>query len=133
MVEFPTAEEIHSLHERVVARDKDTEPGVQRPAAVESAIVYISEGFFGQRPETIHEKAAHLMRLLAADHPYVDGNKRTALTATAYFYDLNGFTFEADDRVRMFLREFATDASEVDMNRVIAYLREQATERHQHQ
>nr|WP_245756856.1 Fic family protein [Halogranum rubrum] len=30
------------------------------------------------------------MRLLVADHPFVDGNKRTALDTTATFYMLTG-------------------------------------------
>ena len=128
-VEYPTAREIHAMHERIVARDAGTEPGVRTPAAVESALTYISQGYFGERPETIHEKAAHLMRLIAADHPYVDGNKRTALAAAAYLYDLNGYELHADDRVREHLRAFATDAENSDMDTVVAYLREQATEK----
>lgn len=44
---------------------------------VESASTYVSEGYFGEVPETIHEKAADLMRLLVADHPFVDGNSTT--------------------------------------------------------
>jgi death-on-curing protein len=83
-VEYPTADEIHAMHERIVGHNDSTEPGIRTAAAVESALTYISEGYFGERPETIHEKAAHLMRLVTADHPYVDANKRTALTATAY-------------------------------------------------
>jgi death-on-curing protein len=91
--------------------------------------VYISEGYFGQAPETIHEKAAHLMRLLASEHPYVDGNKRTALAAAAGFYHLNGYEFDVDDEVREILRAFATDADDVDMNRVIEYLETNTAER----
>nr|WP_303648833.1 Fic family protein [Haloarchaeobius litoreus] len=30
------------------------------------------------------------MRLIAANHPFVDGNKRTALMSTRIFYALNG-------------------------------------------
>jgi death-on-curing protein len=128
-IEYPSAVEIHTIHEGVVARDSETEPGTRTPEAVDSALTYISEGFFGERPETIHEKAAHLMRLIAADHPYVDGNKRTALGAAAYLYDLNGYNFQADDRVRKYLRAFATDADDTDVDAVIDYLREQATEK----
>lgn len=95
--------------------------------AVESALTYISEGYFGERPETIHEKAAHLMRLITADHPYVDGNKRTALAATAYLYDLNGFRLDVDDEVRLHLRAFAEGKS--DIADTVTYLRERATEK----
>ena len=85
MTEYPTADDVHTLHETVVAENADTDAGVRTPAAVESALVYVSEGYFGEVPETIHEKAAHLARLLASEHPYVDGNKRTALSAATMF------------------------------------------------
>lgn len=128
-IEYPSADDIHAIHERIVVRSDKTEPGVRTPEAVESALTYISEGYFDEAPETIHEKAAHLMRLLVADHPYVDGNKRTALTAAVVFYARNGYYFDADDQVRDYLRQFATDAETVDMNRVATYLDTQTTQR----
>ena len=119
--EYPTADEIHAAHARIVARNDDTDAGVRTPDAVESALVYVSEGYFGQAPETIHEKAAHLMRLLASEHPYVDGNKRTALAATVTFYNINGYEFEyGDGEIRRILRQFATDESDADMDAVVA-------------
>lgn len=126
-VEYPMADEIHAMHERIVVRSDETEPGIRTPMAVESALTYISEGYFGERPETIHEKAAHLMRLVTADHPYVDGNKRTALAATAYLYDLNGYQVDVDDEIRGHLRAFA--AGKVDVKPTVAYLREHVTEK----
>lgn len=92
-----------------------------------SALTYISEGYFGKSPETIHEKAAHLMRLLTADHPYVDGNKRTALAASAYLYDLNGYRLEVDDEIRTHLRAFAQGKTNVD--ETVDYLREHVAEK----
>lgn len=127
--EYPTADEIHDIHERIVTNNPETERGIRTPSAVGSALTYVSEGYFGQSPETIHEKAAHLMRLIAADHPYVDGNKRTALAAAGYLYDLNGYDFSVGDQIRKFLRDFATDAdaSTDDIETVVAYLRTHAT------
>ena len=61
------------------------------------------KGFFSEVPETIHEKAVHLMRLLVADHPFVDGNKRTALRTVVVFYVLNGYTFDYSDEIRALL------------------------------
>lgn len=36
-------------------------------------------------------KAAALMDSLVRNHPFVDGNKRTAIAATALFLRINGF------------------------------------------
>jgi death on curing protein len=127
-MEYPTADEIHALHERIVAHNSNTESGTRNAAAIESALTYISSGYFGHAPESIHAKAAHLMRLIAADHPYVDGNKRTALSAAAYLYHLNGYDLIVDDQIRYHLRAFAMDAAAVDIDEVVDYLREHATE-----
>lgn len=121
-IEYPTAAEIHEIHERIVVNSDKTESGTRSPESVESAIEYISEGYFGELPETIHEKAAHLMWLIVADHPYVDGNKRTALWSAAYLYDLNGYRLEPDDTIRTILRDLATDAEDVDLPGVEDYL-----------
>ncbi len=99
-----------------------TEPGVRSTDAIESALQYISEGFFGEVPETIHEKAVHLMRLLVAEHPFVDGNKRTALRPVVVFYMLNGYTFEYGDEVRALLHRFAT-TQDVDVETAVIYFR----------
>jgi death-on-curing protein len=45
---------------------------------------------------TLHEKAAALLHGLARNHPFLDGNKRTAWAATAVFYMINGFLIRAD-------------------------------------
>lgn len=126
-LEYPTADEINAIHERIAASHDGTEPGVRTPAAIGSALTHISEGYVDQTPESIHQKAAHLMRLIVADHPYVDGNKRTALAAAAYLYHLNGYGLNIDNRIRDHLRSFATDAEAADMDTLVHYLRNQAT------
>ena len=123
-LEYPTSEDVLTIHADIVASDRGTEPGVRTPRAVSSALTYVSEGYFGRVPETIHEKAAHLVRLLAAEHPFVDGNKRTALAGAATFYAMNGYAFAYDHRVRTIHKRFAIDESTVEMEAVVEYCRE---------
>ena len=67
------------------------------------------------------------MRLLVANHPFVDGNKRTALATVTVFYGLNGCDLDYDDDdVRKHLKSFATDERSVGVQEVIAYLRRHA-------
>lgn len=73
--DYPSVDEILAIHEDIIAEDDSSEAGVRSPDAIQSALTYISEGYFGQSPSTIHSKAAHLMGLLVAEHPFVDGNK----------------------------------------------------------
>lgn len=70
---YPTVEDVLAIHEAVVVSNRETEAGVRSPETAESALIYVSEGYFGEAPDTIHETAAHLMRLLAAEHPFVTG------------------------------------------------------------
>ena len=122
---YPTVDGILTIHEDIVREDKQTEPGVRSPEVIESALTYISVGYFGEAPRSIHVKAAHLLRLLVAEHPFVDANKRTALNTVVVFYDLNGYAFDYDDRrIRGVLKQFAIDSEAVEMDEVIAYCRD---------
>lgn len=68
-VAYPSVEVILDLHRQIVEEGDTTEPGIRSEDAIESAVQYVSEGYFGEVPQTLHEKAVHLMRLLVADHP----------------------------------------------------------------
>jgi death-on-curing protein len=120
---YHSVELILDLHEQIVTEGETTDSGVRSEDSIDSALTYISEGFFGEVPETIHEKAVHLMRLLVAEHPFVDGNKRTALRTVVVFYILNGYTFEYGDEIRSLLNQFATDEAAVDTDTAVVYFR----------
>lgn len=70
---------------------------------------------------TPHHKAAILFEALVNYHAFVDGNKRTGLTATARFLAINGFEFVAtnEDAVDMALRIATKDA---DITAIIEWL-----------
>jgi death-on-curing protein len=120
---YPTVELILDLHEQVVEEGDRTEPGVRSSDPLASALQYVSEGYFGEVPPTIHNKTAQLMRLLVAEHPFVDGNKRTALRSVVVFYFLNGYTFEYGDEIRALLHRFAMDEATVDIETAVIYFR----------
>lgn len=120
---YPAVDDVIAVHDDIVAEYPDTSPGVRNRGDVEFVLEYIENGVFGTAPETIHEKAFHLLRLLVANHPFVDGNKRTALNTTVVFYFLNGHTFDYDDEIRQILRRFGTDQATVDETEVVEYLR----------
>ncbi|SHH65419.1 type II toxin-antitoxin system death-on-curing family toxin [Halobaculum gomorrense] len=122
-IAYPSVDLIVDLHEQIVAEGDNTEPGIRSEDAIASALQYISEGFFGEVPATIHEKAVHLMRLLVAEHAFVDGNKRTALRTVVVFYMLNGYVFDYGNEVRALLRRFATDEAAVDIDTAVIYFR----------
>ena len=124
---YPSVDDVLDIHEDIVSEYPDTSPGVRRRGDIEFALTYVSEGSFGEVPETIHEKAFHLLRLLVANHPFVDGNKRTALNTVVVFYLLNGHRFEYDNGIREILKQFGTDETTVDNHDVLDYLRTNTT------
>jgi len=120
---YPSVEDILAIHDDIVSEYPDTHSGVSNRGDIEFALDYIEEGNFDTVPETIHEKAYHLLRLLVANHPFVDANKRTALNTTVVFYFLNGYRFEYDDEIRAILKRFGTDEATVDEMETVEYLR----------
>jgi len=124
----PSVEDVVAIHDDIVAEYSDTPAGIRNRGDIEFALDYIEAGSFGSAPETIHEKAFHLLRFLVANHPFVDANKRTALNVTVVFYFLNGYRFEYDDEVRTILKEFGTDEAAVDEEDTTKYLRSHTEE-----
>ena len=117
-----------AIHDDIVAEYPETPEGVKNPGDIEFALQYIEQGSFGVAPKTIHEKAFHLLRLLVANHPFVDANKRTALNTTYVFYYLNGYRFEYDNDIRTILKQFGIDETNVDEAATIAYLESHTAE-----
>jgi death-on-curing protein len=120
---YPSVEDVLDIHEAIVSEYSETSSGVLSRGDIEFALEHVEEGSFGSVPETIHETAYHLLRLLVANHPFVDGNKRTALNTVSVFYLLNGYRFAYDDEIRTILKRFGTDEATVDETRVLEYLR----------
>lgn len=97
---YPSVEDVLAIHDDIVAEYAETHAGVRSRGNIEFALDYIEGESGATAPETIHEKAFHILRLLVANHPFVDANKRTALNTTAVFYFLNGYRLEYDDEIR---------------------------------
>lgn len=120
-LEHLSVDDILTLHETIVRADHSTEPGISSRGDVEYVVTTVREGHFGEGPQTIHEKAAELLRLLTANHPFVDGNKRTALVSTVTFYALNGYSLEYGHEIRSLLKRLATDESTVPVGETVDY------------
>ncbi|MFN3741188.1 MAG: type II toxin-antitoxin system death-on-curing family toxin [Anaerolineales bacterium] len=81
--------------------------GIRDLGALESAVAQPRMTFDGEDLyPTIVEKAAALCFSLIQNHPFVDGNKRTAHAAMGTFLVLNGFEIRAtvDEQERVILQ-----------------------------
>ncbi|MFT3735489.1 MAG: type II toxin-antitoxin system death-on-curing family toxin [Rhodocyclaceae bacterium] len=65
---------------------------------------------------------------IARNHPFIDGNKRTAFVAVELFLALNGFLLTADD-ASCILTMLAVAAGEIDEAAFAQWLREHVVKR----
>ncbi|MFP4315610.1 MAG: type II toxin-antitoxin system death-on-curing family toxin [Desulfovibrionales bacterium] len=84
--DFLTPADIQALHDLLVSRYGGM-TGVRDFGALESAAFRPQSGFYS----TVTEEAAALMESIAKNHPFIDGNKRTAFAATDVFLRINGY------------------------------------------
>ncbi len=75
---------------------------------------------------TLFEIAAAYLFHIAKNHPFLDGNKRTALASALTFLELNGLVVEASTEELVALVEGVV-VGEVDKSRVAVWLQEAST------
>lgn len=84
---------VRTLHGEVI-RIKGVS-GIRAEGMLESCLERPFVDVYGHRPfPTFFLKAAALLHSIIVFHPFIDGNKRTALLATDLFLSLNGYTFK---------------------------------------
>lgn len=90
--------------------------GVRDRGRLESALAALKQEVFGEEPyPTIFEKAAVLLRGVIADHPFVDGNKRTGMMAALVFLNANNCdtSLLADKELEDFAVQVAVEHLEI--------------------
>ncbi|MCF7220897.1 type II toxin-antitoxin system death-on-curing family toxin [Marilutibacter chinensis] len=88
---------ILAIHERQLA-EHGGGTGVRDEGLPESALARpLQTQAYGDPPPDLADLAAALAHGLARNHPFVDGNKRTAAVACETFLVLNGARLDASD------------------------------------
>jgi len=89
-VNFLTTSRVLAIHDQMVKRFGGSH-GVRDLGLVESAVARPQSGFGGEYLyKNIFEMTAALLQSLLKNHPFIDGNKRTALTSAGILLKLNG-------------------------------------------
>lgn len=94
---FVTVEEVIEHHRRAIERYGGS-PGLRDGGLLESAVLQ-AQATFGDEllhPDLSSQAAAYGFHL-AKNHPFVDGNKRTAAATLLYFLELNGRTLAVSE------------------------------------
>lgn len=101
MTKYPDLDEIVAIHFRVTEKTGGSQ-GVRDWDLLASALGRPQATFGGEDLYAdIFLKAAALVQSLSSNHPFVDGNKRTALATLEYFLFLNGIRIEATQREKV--------------------------------
>ena len=105
--DFPTIEEVVAIHDIAIGEFGGSK-GLRDAGALESAIMRPQLGYY----EGLLDEAAALMESLAMNHPFVDGNKRTAFYSTDTFLRKNGRFIDCDndEAYAFFMQLFATNS-----------------------
>ena len=92
---YLNSRELVDIHAEIL-RTTGGEKGILLPGNLELCVETPKRKEFGFEPyANIFQKAASLLYEINKLHPFVDGNKRTAYSATSTFLDLNGYEVEA--------------------------------------
>jgi death-on-curing protein len=107
MTDYLTLAEVLAMHADQIERYGGSE-GLRDRGQLEAALFRPQTGYYAD----LIEEAAALWESLSQNHPFIDGNKRTAFAATYTFLAINGasLTAEADAVYAFISRLYETHA-----------------------
>ncbi|MBE1531011.1 type II toxin-antitoxin system death-on-curing family toxin [Actinomadura algeriensis] len=118
---YPTAEQTIAFN----ARHLGGQAAVRDAGLVESAVARPQTVTFGvQAYPSVDEKAAALLHSIICNHPFVDGNERTAWAAMDTLLIVNGHASALDDdQAYDLVLRIATACSEIEVKEIAEALR----------
>ena len=90
------SKDLYVLHNQLLARFGGLE-GIRDEGLLESALYRPVQKFQYEPNSTLPELAASYSYGIARNHPFFDGNKRSALLAAIVFLEINGMKFNATE------------------------------------
>lgn len=91
MTDYLTVADILAIHSDQIERYGGSH-GIRDPGLLEAALFRPQTGYY----EDIIAQTAALWESLGQNHPFIDGNKRTAFACSYTFLTINGFVISAD-------------------------------------
>ena len=92
MTDYITLEDVLAIHAHQIETYGGSQ-GIRDPGLLEAALFRPQTGYY----ESLEHEAAALWESLSQNHPFIDGNKRTAFACTAAFLAINGKQLKAKD------------------------------------
>ena len=117
--DYLTLADVLAIHADQIAVYGGAE-GLRDPGQLEAALFRPQSGYYGN----LIAEAAALWESLSQNHPFVDGNKRTAFAATFTFLAINGVDLTADAEEAWTFLSRLYDRNEFTFDLLDAWLRE---------
>lgn len=118
MPEYLSIVEVMTLHDILIDEFGGTD-GVRDLGALEAALFRPQTGYY----EDVVAEAAALLESLIQSHPFLDGNKRTAVAAADVHLRMNGFELGGDSMEHHRFLVGLMERGDVDWRAIDAWLR----------
>lgn len=125
---FLSMEDILFIHEQEIQK-AGGDPGIRQKQDIQACTDSPKASFDGEYLNDLFEMAARYIICLTIRHPFVDGNKRTALASALTFLYLNGY--EVKESYDLELADLILDFLSKDISKedVAKHLKEKAIKR----
>lgn len=97
-MKYHSPEQVLFIHSRIIDQTGGAH-GCRDLRLLQSAVSRPKATFGGREldPDLFHKTAA-LMESIACNHPFIDGNKRSAIVSTGLFLEKNGYRLSATQK-----------------------------------
>ena len=118
MTDYLTMAEVLAMHADQIERYGGSH-GVRDQGLLEAALYRPQTGYYAD----LIEEAAALWESLAQNHPFIDGNKRTAFAATYTFLAINAARLTADTQETYDFLTALYEANQFSFDQLLPWLR----------
>jgi death on curing protein len=118
MIDYLTVAEVLAMHADLIARYGGTQ-GVRDQGLLEAALFRPQTGYYAD----LIEEAAALWESLSQNHPFLDGNKRTAFAAAYTFLAINGARLNANAEETSEFLTSLYESNQLNFDKLVPWLR----------
>jgi death-on-curing protein len=123
MTDYLTVAEVLAMHGDQIERYGGSH-GVRDQGLLEAALYRPQTGYYAD----LIEEAAALWESLGQNHPFIDGNKRTAFAATYTFLAINGARLTAEAQETYVFVDALYEANQFSFDKLVLWLRSHVKE-----
>ena len=122
MTDYLTLAEVLAIHADQIERYGGS-PGIRDYGILEAALYRPQTGYYSD----LIEEAAALWESLGQNHPFIDGNKRTAFASMYTFLAINGAGLKSGPREAFEFIDGLYRANQFRFERLVPWLRSRVT------